>query len=171
MDEFDPTRLLQFYGPGPERIGFILQDGEIVETKNVCHDPDNGFDFRGEDLHRYSDDAYGAFHTHPDVKSTLTEEDRKSFLDYPHLKHFIIGMDGVAVYEVKNGSVVHAASYPSARSAEEHSPGTDQGQQRDGGRGHQDGDGPAPRVPARSRKGNAAGQSSRPRNRRKSAGP
>ncbi len=145
---FDPTTLWPFYGAGPERIGFVLKDGQVVETQNVCHDPLNGFDFRGEDLLQYADDAHGAFHTHPDVSSNLTEEDRRSFLDYPDLVHYIVGLDGISCYEVKNGSVLLAASYPPPRVAEVDPPRAHRGQRRKRRGSRPDGDGSAARLPA-----------------------
>lgn len=107
----------------PERIGFVLRDGTIVELKNMCHDPANGFDFSGEDLLRYEDEALASWHTHTGKDCNLSTEDLNSFLNWPGLTHYIVGSDGVAAYAVEKGNVLRAATYPSSRRAEEHPPG------------------------------------------------
>jgi proteasome lid subunit RPN8/RPN11 len=112
---FDPAPLVQFYTEDKERIGFVLKTGEVIETENICDDPQNGFDFRGEDLLRYAEIAHASWHTHPGVSSNLSEEDRRSFLDYPDLTHYIVGNDGVSEYVVENGSVIYVAAYPLPR--------------------------------------------------------
>jgi proteasome lid subunit RPN8/RPN11 len=132
----------------PERCGFVLQTGEVAEVENKCHDPANGFDISGDDLLKYEDLAVGSWHTHTGTDSNLTRDDLISFLNYPHLKHYIIGSDGVACYVVQKGQVIREAHHSSARKPEEHPPRSDRGPRRNRRRGAQ-GDHPAAaRVPA-----------------------
>lgn len=109
----------------PERCGFVLPDGQVVEVKNICHEPADGFDISGEDLLEYEDRAAGSWHTHTGKDCNLTREDLLSFLNWPTLKHYIVGSDGVAVYVVEKGNVLRAATYSSSRRAEEHPSGAD----------------------------------------------
>lgn len=108
----------------PERCGFVV-DGKIVEVKNICHEPADGFDISANDLLEYEGRASASWHTHTGTDCNLTRDDLVSFLNYPHLHHYIIGSDGVACYAVEQGRVVRAATYPSSRHAEEHSPRAD----------------------------------------------
>jgi len=106
----------------PERCGFVV-DGKIVEVKNMCHEPADGFDISGEDLMKYEDVVTASWHTHTGTDCNLTRDDLVSFLNYPHLQHYIVGSDGVACYVVEQGRVLRAATYPPSRRAEEHSSG------------------------------------------------
>lgn len=83
-----------------EQVGFILRSGEIVEVKNVCTDPKNGFQVSGEDLLQYSDDVVATWHTHPGATSNLSMGDYESFKNWPQWRHFIAGSDGIAEYYV-----------------------------------------------------------------------
>lgn len=94
--------LEQFYAEsGPERIGFILEDGTIVETENVCPEPEKGFKYRPEDLIKYGDRAIASWHTHPGQHANLSLADHEGFQNYPKWKHYIVGKDGVRCYVVK----------------------------------------------------------------------
>ncbi|BAQ50282.1 hypothetical protein [Methylobacterium aquaticum] len=104
----------------PERCGFVLPDGSVVEVQNICHEPADGFDIAAEDLLKYEDNAIASWHTHTGTDCNLTRDDLASFLNYPHLHHYIVGSDGVACYAVEQGRVVRAATYSSSRHAEEH---------------------------------------------------
>lgn len=89
-------------------MGFILKTGEIVEVENICDDPENGFEIRGEDLLKYIDDVVAAWHTHPGKDSNLTVGDHQSFLNYKDWRHYIVGTDGVTCYVVEDGKVIIA---------------------------------------------------------------
>src|SRR4051812_8652969 len=102
----------------PERCGFVLPRNKIVEVKNICHDPVNGFDISGEDLLKYAEEAVASWHTHTGVDCNLTRDDLASFLNYPTLKHYIIGSDGVACYAVEQGQVLRAATHSFPRRPE-----------------------------------------------------
>ena len=126
LPETIPSRLLEFYEDdilAPERCGFVGLEDEILECKNICHEPANGFDFSGEDLLRYEDQVKASWHTHTGTNCNLTSDDRASFLNYPSLSHYIVGSDGVACYVVEGGQVIRAATYPSSRVLEVHPPG------------------------------------------------
>lgn len=98
--------LLDLLTPGNERVGFILKTGEIVEVDNVCDEPEDGFDVRGEDLLRYLPIATASWHTHPGTSSNLSVNDYETFLNHPNLDHFIIGDDGITKYVVRDGVVI-----------------------------------------------------------------
>jgi hypothetical protein len=100
---------MAFLSPDPqshERVGFVLANHEVVEVDNICDDPINGFEVSGADLLKYGDQAYATWHTHPGQTSNLTFGDHTSFLNYPHLRHYIAGTDGVTSYSVANGKVI-----------------------------------------------------------------
>ena len=99
--------LLDFYAPeGPERVGFILLSGEMVEVENIYAAPNDGFSISTEDLIKYETLARATFHTHPGITSNLSGEDYKAFKCWPSYTHYIIGKDGVRSYSVNSGGVV-----------------------------------------------------------------
>lgn len=103
------SQLLNLYEGPLERVGFILKNDEIVEVENICEDPTQGFDVRGEDLIKYAGDAAATWHTHPDEDSNLSAGDWHSFRNWPELDHYIIGKDGVTKYVVEDGDVLVAS--------------------------------------------------------------
>ena len=99
--------LLSFYQvDGPERVGFILSDGSVVEVKNCHPTPKDGFDVCIEDIIKYEDQATGTFHTHPGHTSNLSDVDWVCYLNWPRLLHFIVGSDGVRCFAVRDGAVI-----------------------------------------------------------------
>lgn len=93
--------MLQFYSPdGLERVGFKLQDGTLVEVKNVFPHPLQSFDVAPEELLLYEDTAVASWHTHPGRPANLSADDYAAFRMYPHLEHFILGSDGIKAYKV-----------------------------------------------------------------------
>lgn len=90
---------------GPERVGFILKTGKIVEVKNVCHEAINGFEVSGEDLIKHQD-AVATWHTHPGQDSNLSTNDWYGFRNWPEWIHLIVGTDGVSAYRVEGGKVL-----------------------------------------------------------------
>ena len=96
------------YGGDLERVGFILSDDTLVEVQNICDKPEGGFDVSGEDLVLHMDNAVASWHTHPNTTSNLSVGDFDSFLNYPKLRHFIIGSDGITEYYVEDGEVLIA---------------------------------------------------------------
>lgn len=101
-------QLSDLYRPdGPERVGFVLKDGTVVEVTNVCSEPEEGFEVSAEDLVTYSSDAVATWHTHPGASRNLSIKDYEMFLDWSDLDHYIIGDDGVRRYTVMDGDVYH----------------------------------------------------------------
>lgn len=90
-----------------EQCGFILKDGTIVELKNIYGEPTEGFEIDPKDTLRYIDDLVGIWHSHPDSHSVLSGEDKQCMEQWPDLKHYIIGNDGIRVYVVKDGVVLN----------------------------------------------------------------
>jgi|HigsolmetaAR201D_1030396.scaffolds.fasta_scaffold33936_2 Predicted metal-dependent protease of the PAD1/JAB1 superfamily len=99
-------QLKEKYDPKVERVGFILKNGEIVEVENVCPEPEEGFDVKGEDILKYGEDAYATWHTHPTSDCNLSMNDYETFLNWPELEHFIVGTDGVRRYIIEDGEVL-----------------------------------------------------------------
>lgn len=99
-------QLLDYYEGDNERVGFVLSDGSIVEVKNICHDPKNGFEVSGEDILKFHQDAVATWHTHPGAQSNLSVGDHDTYKMWPDLLHYIIGKDGISTYKVVNGKVV-----------------------------------------------------------------
>jgi proteasome lid subunit RPN8/RPN11 len=98
--------LLPFLDSDAERVGFVMKNGEIIECKNICEDPENGFDVSGEEILRYYPDAEATWHTHPGRTANLSANDYETFVNWPELAHFIVGTDGVKRYVVENGQVL-----------------------------------------------------------------
>ncbi|MBN7759788.1 hypothetical protein JYP52_01450 [Nitratireductor aquibiodomus] len=90
---------------GPERVGFILPDGSIVEVDNVCTEPNEGFEVTADDLIKHLD-AVATWHTHPQAKSNLSTNDYYGFRNHPNWKHLIVGTDGVSMFRVEKGRVL-----------------------------------------------------------------
>lgn len=89
-----------------EKCGVILKDGTVVPTHNLHHKPQEGFVVDPIALLRYEDDLWGTWHTHPKANSNLSSEDYQGFLQWPELKHFIIGVDGIRCYVVEDGLII-----------------------------------------------------------------
>lgn len=100
-------QLLDMYDrSGKERVGFILEDGEIVEVANISSLPNQSFLISATDLVKHIGQAVASWHTHPGRDAVPSQMDRIAFANYQHLVHYIVGKDGVAPYIVDtNGSV------------------------------------------------------------------
>ncbi|WP_375263924.1 hypothetical protein [Palleronia sp.] len=104
----DSQRLLDRYTGLHERVGFILESGEIVECKNISPDPENAFEVAPEETIRYADDAVATWHTHPGGDNNLSANDYEMFLAWPGFSHFIVGENGVQEYIIADGDVLIA---------------------------------------------------------------
>lgn len=95
---------------GPERLGFILRSGEVVELPNSHDDPEQGARFLSDDLFEYlysgNFDVVATWHTHPSATCNLSGEDYIAFNNNPQVEHYIVGNDGVAKYFVDEKGVV-----------------------------------------------------------------
>lgn len=97
-------------GDTAERCGFVLNDGSVVEVKNIAPDRTLGYEMDPVEVLEYLDDAKETWHTHPDTDPNLSGEDRLGFLSWPDMKHNIIGLRNgkvvVLQYEIEDGFVM-----------------------------------------------------------------
>lgn len=92
---------------GPEeRCGFILKDGTIVEVKNQSPRPEAAFDIDAQDIIKHLDVMAATWHTHVETSSYPSGADYVCFQNWPHLKHYIVGSDGVKCYKLDGKRVV-----------------------------------------------------------------
>lgn len=91
---------------GEERCGFLLQDGSIVEVKNMSTEPKDSYVIDVAEILKYEDRIKATWHTHPGLTSNLSGEDYKGFLNYPEYLHYIVGEDGVSCFSVQSGVIV-----------------------------------------------------------------
>lgn len=99
--------MLDFYeDSGPERVGFVLIDDEVIELENISPEPEKGFVVRPEDLVLYEDRIKATWHTHPGESSNLSVDDYEGFMHWPKLKHYVIGNDGIKCFTVKDGALI-----------------------------------------------------------------
>lgn len=95
---------------GPhERVGFVMSRNKVVEVENIHDNPAEGFRVSGEDIAKHVGKAKATWHTHPGQSCNLSFEDYQTFLNWPTLRHYIIGTDGVAEYYVEDGEVYRVA--------------------------------------------------------------
>jgi proteasome lid subunit RPN8/RPN11 len=98
--------LLDKYGGNIERLGFILEDGEIVEFENIAPNPQFSFEASAEAVMTFEDRAIASWHTHPGASANLSAEDAVAFKSRPDWLHYIVGNDGVRCFRVEHGRVV-----------------------------------------------------------------
>lgn len=94
--------LKQFYADdGPERVGFVISENQLVEVENKAAEPTEGFIVSPRDIIKYTeeDSALATWHTHPDGSSNLSGEDYKTFKSWSKMYHFIIGKEGVRCFK------------------------------------------------------------------------
>lgn len=92
-------KLLALYATtGPERAGFIMPDGEVVELRNIAEDPSKDFLAYPEDTVKYCNEAVASWHTHPGKDGNLSVEDHENFKNWADIDHFIVGSDGLRGY-------------------------------------------------------------------------
>lgn len=100
--------LREFYSDtGPERVGLILNDGQVIELANTSPTPDEASLIDPMDLIFYEDTAVATWHTHPRQVSNLSVDDFFAFKNWPQLKHYIVGADGVRCFRVERGRVLN----------------------------------------------------------------
>lgn len=100
--------LTEFIGGDVERCGLILRDHMVIELKNVSAMPEVSFEISAQDIVKYVGDAIATWHTHPAGNGNLSGADYVCFLNWPKLRHFILGTDGLHEYRVENGAVIRA---------------------------------------------------------------
>lgn len=94
-----------------ERHGLIL-NGEVIELKNTSGSPEDSCAVNSDDLFLYLE-ATATWHSHPDETSNLSGADMQTFLAWPNLDHYIIGVDGITRYYVEDGILLNEACDPS----------------------------------------------------------
>jgi proteasome lid subunit RPN8/RPN11 len=102
------TKLTKYHSPGPERVGLIITNKEIVELANRSSIPDELFAVDPKDMINYENSAVATWHTHPKTTAALSGDDYRTFLAWPRLVHFIVGTNGTRAYVVENGTVLNA---------------------------------------------------------------
>lgn len=93
-----------------ERCGIVLSDGEVIEFENRHAEPEKGYCISAADHGQYEDVLVATWHTHPAQTANLSQEDYNGFLQWPHLRHYIIGIDGVRIFVVVDGMVIEDTS-------------------------------------------------------------
>lgn len=89
-----------------ERVGFVLEGGEVVECLNICLNPNEGFDVGDADMDLFIDRAVATWHTHPGGTKNLSVGDYDTFRGMPELLHFIVAPDGTAAYVIDRDAVL-----------------------------------------------------------------
>jgi proteasome lid subunit RPN8/RPN11 len=102
------TLQAKYSDTGPERCGFVLNDGTVVEVENICNEPNDGFMFRAEDIIKHENTAASTWHTHPGDEANLSSDDYLAFLNWPKLSHIVIGASGPREFVVINGAIIEA---------------------------------------------------------------
>lgn len=91
--------LREYYSPeGPERIGFVIGN-TIVEVSNISSEPQETFMVSTEHILMFAEDADAFWHTHPGASCNLSSEDFVGISNWPKLKHYIVGKDGIKCYK------------------------------------------------------------------------
>lgn len=106
--------LFKFYDDNidVERCGFVIDSHKLVELTNVYHQTTEGFEIDPSDVLKYIDRLKGIWHTHPRKTSVLSGDDKLCMEQWPDIKHYIIGNDGIRVYVVKDGIVTNENYIP-----------------------------------------------------------
>jgi len=92
-----------------------LKDGSLVEIENIHSDPALGYRMNPEGVLPFisANAVTGTWHTHPGGDPNLSQEDYAGFLQWPELKHIIVGevagVPAAEVYVVDNGLVVKSS--------------------------------------------------------------
>jgi len=92
-----------------ERCGLILFDGTILEVENTHPEPERGFRLPAKEMLKHEENLYGTWHTHPQDTANLSQTDYAGFNQWPKLRHFIIGIDGVRCFTLKGPLIVEVA--------------------------------------------------------------
>lgn len=100
--------LLDFYEGEEERVGFILQDGSVIECQNIAPNPKEAFQVSGEEIMKWLDSVVATWHTHPNSTYNLSANDYEMFVSWSDLDHYIVGTNGVRKYVVMDGDVLIA---------------------------------------------------------------
>ena len=64
--------------PNIECCGIITKDFNYIPCENISSDPKNTFILDPIALHKYGDNCWGVFHSHPDHEDLPSEKDKDS---------------------------------------------------------------------------------------------
>lgn len=96
----------EFYSDeGPERVGVILNAGEVVEVTNRASDPFNTFSIDPDWLRTHESEIVATWHTHPNSPANLSFADYTTFLAWPQFDHYIVGSDVTLRFYVEENIV------------------------------------------------------------------
>jgi len=95
----------QYEATGPEKVGFIIKN-KVVEVENKHPLSIDYFEISFEENEANLAKVSAIWHTQPGRTSQLSYEDYLGFLNFPELKHIVIGYDGLRVYKVEDGQVL-----------------------------------------------------------------
>jgi proteasome lid subunit RPN8/RPN11 len=104
---------------GPERVGFILTSGEVIETENVSKTPKDSFEVDFERHLDIIDNIKASWHTHPGESSKLSNADSSGFRSFPEWSHYIVGQDGLREYIFNKGILVNGDYHQNLRNCPE----------------------------------------------------
>lgn len=99
-------------GDTEERCGVVMKDGNAVELQNVAGDPAGSFEMPSKAFLELvkTGEVEATWHTHPKSSPVLSGADYETFLNWPDLKHHVIGMEKgevvVLTYIVDDGVVI-----------------------------------------------------------------
>lgn len=90
-----------------ERVGLVLNTGELVELPNISAEPENSFLVPAASILPYLEAAVATFHTHPTGTVDPSPMDMHGFALWPDLKHWIVAPAGERCYGVtETGALV-----------------------------------------------------------------
>lgn len=98
-------------GETAERCGLVLKSGRVMEGDNVHQTPERGFIIETKFARRHMKNMVGTWHTHPNQKSVLSEEDYIGFGQWPGYTHYVIGTDGVRGYVAGEDGLIEEVSF------------------------------------------------------------
>lgn len=100
--------LYNFYeDSGPERCGFILDDGQIIEVENKHELPTEGFEIDSQEILNYLPEIKGIWHTHPGGTEVLSGADKSYMMFWPDVDHYVVGKRGIRIYKVKGEALIN----------------------------------------------------------------
>lgn len=88
-----------------ERVGLVLDDGEVVELPNISSEPEDSFFVSATDMLPYLDRVRATWHTHPMGGLEPSSMDMVFFRSWPDLTHWIVAQEGERSFVVRNGQV------------------------------------------------------------------
>lgn len=94
-----------FWHATVEKCGFILEDGTVVECRNIAESPEREFQIDQAEIDQYDNIAV-FWHSHPSDDLNLSLSDYINFLKYPEHRHRIYGSTHYAEYFIRRNFVM-----------------------------------------------------------------